>query len=63
LPGPTAWRIADAQVAVREEWNGQCEHGDRIAGLNQRAVLKNRAALVDELYTKPLSSRVIAIES
>ena len=30
--------------------------------INQRAVLKNRAALVDELYTVPLSSRVIAAE-
>jgi feruloyl-CoA synthase len=28
--------------------------------INQRAVLKNRAALVDELYAAPLSSRVIA---
>ena len=31
--------------------------------INQRAVLKNRAALVDELYATPLSSRVIAIKS
>ncbi|HXZ46368.1 MAG TPA: feruloyl-CoA synthase, partial [Pseudolabrys sp.] len=30
--------------------------------INQRAVLKNRASLVDELYTVPLSSRVIAVE-
>jgi feruloyl-CoA synthase len=30
--------------------------------INQRAVLKNRAALVDELYATPLSSRIIAIE-
>jgi len=30
--------------------------------INQRAVLKNRASLVDELYTVPLSSRVIAAE-
>ena len=29
--------------------------------INQRAVLKNRAALVDELYAAPLSSSVIAI--
>ncbi len=29
--------------------------------INQRAVLKNRAALVDELYARPLSSRVISI--
>ena len=29
--------------------------------INQRAVLRNRAALVDELYATPLSSRVIAI--
>ena len=28
--------------------------------INQRAVLKNRAALVDELYAMPLSSRVIS---
>ena len=31
--------------------------------INQRAVLKNRVALVDELYATPLSSRVIAIKS
>jgi feruloyl-CoA synthase len=30
--------------------------------INQRAVLKNRATLVDELYAVPLSSRVIAAE-
>ena len=30
--------------------------------INQRAVLKNRAALVDELYALPLSSRIIAVE-
>jgi feruloyl-CoA synthase len=30
--------------------------------INQRAVLKNRAALVDELYAAPLSSNVIAIK-
>jgi feruloyl-CoA synthase len=30
--------------------------------INQRAVLKNRAALVDELYAAPLSSKVIAIK-
>jgi feruloyl-CoA synthase len=29
--------------------------------INQRAVLKNRAALVDELYAAPLSSKAIAI--
>src|SRR3974390_238474 len=29
--------------------------------INQRAVLKNRTALVDELYATPLSSRVIAV--
>jgi feruloyl-CoA synthase len=31
--------------------------------INQRAVLRNRAALVDELYAAPLSSRVISIDS
>jgi len=30
--------------------------------INQRAVLKNRAALVEELYATPLSARIIAIE-
>jgi feruloyl-CoA synthase len=30
--------------------------------INQRAVLSNRAALIDELYAKPISPRVIAIE-
>jgi feruloyl-CoA synthase len=29
--------------------------------INQRAVLKNRATLVDELYATPLSSKAIAI--
>ncbi len=29
--------------------------------INQRAVLGRRAALVDELYAKPASARVIAI--
>jgi feruloyl-CoA synthase len=27
--------------------------------INQRAVLKKRAALVDELYASPVSSRII----
>jgi feruloyl-CoA synthase len=30
--------------------------------INQRAVLKNRVALVDELYALPLSSRILAVE-
>lgn len=30
--------------------------------INQRAVLKNRGGLVDELYATPLSSRVIAVK-
>ena len=30
--------------------------------INQRAVLTNRASLVDELYATPLSSRVVAID-
>ena len=30
--------------------------------INQRAVLERRAALVDELYARPASARVIAIE-
>lgn len=30
------------------------------ASINQRAVLRNRVALVDELYATPLSSRIIA---
>ena len=29
--------------------------------INQRAVLKNRAALADELYAEPLSPAVIAV--
>ncbi len=29
--------------------------------INQRAVLKNRATLVDELYATPLSPRVISV--
>lgn len=31
--------------------------------INQRAVLANRAALVDELYAWPLSSRIIAVDN
>jgi feruloyl-CoA synthase len=31
--------------------------------INQRAVLRQRAALVDELYAQPPSSRVIALEA
>ncbi len=30
--------------------------------INQRAVLARRAALVEELYAKPLSSQVISID-
>jgi feruloyl-CoA synthase len=30
--------------------------------INQRAVLANRAALVDEFDASPLSSRIIALE-
>jgi len=30
--------------------------------INQRAVLRNRATLVDELYGQPLSSRTLAVE-
>jgi feruloyl-CoA synthase len=30
--------------------------------INQRAVLRNRAPLVDEIYGEPLSSRVITAE-
>ena len=30
--------------------------------INQRAVLKNRAPLVDELYALPLSSRLISVQ-
>jgi feruloyl-CoA synthase len=30
--------------------------------INQRAVLKSRASLVDELYAVPLSSRIVAVE-
>jgi feruloyl-CoA synthase len=30
--------------------------------INQRAVLKNRADLVDELYASTLSPRIIAVE-
>jgi feruloyl-CoA synthase len=30
--------------------------------INQRAVLANRAALVDELYASPVSSRIIQVE-
>ena len=54
-------RINRAIVMAEPPSMDQSEATDK-GSINQRAVLKNRAALVDELYTVPLSSRVIDVE-
>ena len=51
-------RVARALLMAEPPSMDKSEATDK-GSINQRAVLKNRAALVDELYTMPLSSRVI----
>jgi feruloyl-CoA synthase len=59
-PGSST-RVERAIVMAEPPSMDKSEATDK-GSINQRAVLKNRAALVDELYTQPLSSRVIAAE-
>jgi feruloyl-CoA synthase len=58
-PGAST-RIARAILMAELPSMDKGEMTDK-GSINQRAVLKNRAALVDELYATPLSSRVIVI--
>jgi feruloyl-CoA synthase len=57
----TSTRIARCILMAEPPSMDKGELTDK-GSINQRAVLKNRAALVDELYATPLSSRVIAVE-
>ncbi len=57
-PGSST-RVARAILMAEPPSMDKGEMTDK-GSINQRAVLKNRAALVDELYATPLSSRVIA---
>jgi feruloyl-CoA synthase len=59
-PGSST-RVARAVVMTEPPSMDKSEATDN-GSINQRAVLKNRAALVDELYATPLSARVIAAE-
>jgi feruloyl-CoA synthase len=54
-------RVARAILMAEPPSMDKGEMTDK-GSINQRAVLKNRAALVDELYATPLSSRVITIK-
>jgi feruloyl-CoA synthase len=56
----TSTRIARVILMAEPPSMDKGEMTDK-GSINQRAVLKNRAALVDELYAAPLSSSVIAI--
>jgi len=59
-PGSST-RVARAILMAEPPSMDKGEMTDK-GSINQRAVLKNRAALVDELYATPLSSRVITID-
>jgi feruloyl-CoA synthase len=59
-PGSST-RVARAILMAEPPSMDKGEMTDK-GSINQRAVLKNRAALVDELYAQPLSSRVISVE-
>jgi len=54
----SSMRVARAMLMAEPPSMDKSEATDK-GSINQRAVLKNRAALVDELYATPLSSRVI----
>ncbi|MGH6663562.1 MAG: AMP-binding protein, partial [Pseudolabrys sp.] len=54
-------RVARAILMAEPPSMDKGEMTDK-GSINQRAVLKNRAALVDELYATPLSSHVIAVD-
>jgi feruloyl-CoA synthase len=58
----TSTRVARAILMAEPPSMDKGEMTDK-GSINQRAVLKNRAALVDELYATPLSSQVIATDS
>jgi len=59
-PG-SSMRVERAILMVEPPSMDKGEMTDK-GSINQRAVLKNRAPLVDELYAVPLSSRIIAAE-
>jgi len=59
-PGSST-RVTRAVLMAEPPSMDKSEATDK-GSINQRAVLRNRAALVDELYATPLSSRVIAAE-
>jgi feruloyl-CoA synthase len=54
-------RVARAVLMAEPPSMDKGEMTDK-GSINQRAVLKNRAALVDELYAAPLSSQIIAVD-
>ncbi len=54
----SSMRVARAMLMAEPPSMDKSEATDK-GSINQRAVLKNRAALVDELYATPLSSRVL----
>jgi feruloyl-CoA synthase len=58
-PG-TSTRVARAVLMAEPPSMDKGEATDK-GSINQRSVLKNRAALVDELYAAPLSYRVLTI--
>jgi len=58
----TSTRVTRAILMAEPPSMDKGEMTDK-GSINQRAVLKNRAALVDELYATPLSSQVIATDS
>ncbi len=59
-PG-TSTRIERAILMAEPPSMDKGEMTDK-GSINQRAVLTNRAALVDELYASPLSSRLISVQ-
>jgi feruloyl-CoA synthase len=56
----SSMRVARALLMAEPPSMDKSEATDK-GSINQRAVLNNRAALVDELYATPLSSRVISV--
>ena len=54
----TSTRVSRAILMAEPPSMDKGEMTDK-GSINQRAVLKNRSALVDELYASPLSSRII----
>jgi feruloyl-CoA synthase len=56
----TSTRVARAILMAEPPSMDKGEMTDK-GSINQRAVLKNRSALVDELYASPVSSRIIQV--